>query len=154
VFLLSKQSIRIYFLCIQNRCRSQIAEAFAQKYAQDHVIIESAGLEASTIHPLTIQVMQEVGMDISERVSKKIDMKKFIASNVIVKLCEQVTERCPIVPFGIHSVEWNVVDPLHGEELSIEEVRKTRDEIEKRVIQLLTHLEVLNAEGVAVYGNH
>jgi arsenate reductase len=83
VFLLKKQSIRIYFLCIQNRCRSQIAEAFAQKYAQEHVVIESAGLEASTIHPLTIEVMREVDIDISNRVSKKIDMKKFIVWNGI-----------------------------------------------------------------------
>lgn len=151
---MSKQSNRIYFLCIQNRCRSQIAEAFAQKYAQEHVLIESAGLEASTIHPLTIEVMREVDINISDRISKKIDMKKFIASNVIVKLCEQVTERCPIVPFGIHSVEWSITDPLNGDEGNIEDVRLVRDEIEKKVIQLLIHLDALNPERMPAVGNH
>ncbi len=106
------------------------------------------------MHPLTIQVMKEVGIDISDRVSTKIDMKKFIASNVIVKLCEQVTERCPIVPFGIHSVEWNIINPLNGEEGNVEDVRLVRGEIEKKVIQLLTHLDALNPERMPAIGNH
>ena len=61
----SKKPVRIYFLCIQNRCRSQIAEAFAKHYGKDNVIAESAGLEASDIHPLTVVVMKEIGIDIS-----------------------------------------------------------------------------------------
>jgi protein-tyrosine-phosphatase len=87
-------------LCIQNRCRSQIAEAFAQKYAQEHVVIESAGLEASTIHPVTIEVIREVAIDISDH------------------------------------------------------VRLVRDEIEKKVIQLLMHLDALNSERMPAIGNH
>ncbi|MGO4275274.1 hypothetical protein AB4Z22_36500 [Paenibacillus sp. TAF58] len=65
------------------------------------VVAESAGLEANELHPLTKAVMKEVGIDISNHVSKKIDLKTFLASNVIVKLCENLIERCPVVPFGI-----------------------------------------------------
>jgi arsenate reductase len=61
-------------------------------------------------------------------------MKFFISSNAIVKLCEQIVERCPIVPFGIMNVEWNITDPLALEGFSIEDVRKARDEIREKVL--------------------
>lgn len=135
-----KKPIRIYFLCIQNRCRSQIAEAFAKYYGGEHVIIESAGLEPHVIHPFTVEVMQEIGIELSGNTSKKIDMKYFIASNVIVKLCQQVAERCPIVPFGITSLDWNIEDPLVTGD--IQTVRRARDDIQKKVIELLKGLNV------------
>ncbi|KRF01682.1 hypothetical protein ASG89_25300 [Paenibacillus sp. Soil766] len=135
-----KKPVRIYFLCIQNRCRSQIAEAFAKHYGGEHVIVESAGLEPHDIHPLTLKVMREVGIELSGNTSKKIDMKYFIASNVIVKLCQQVTERCPIVPFGITSVDWDIEDPLLSND--IQPVRHARDTIQKKVIELLKGLNV------------
>ncbi|MDR6553988.1 arsenate reductase ArsC [Paenibacillus qinlingensis] len=140
--MMSKKPVRIYFLCIQNRCRSQIAEAFAKHYGKDNVIAESAGLEASDIHPLTVEVMKEVGIDISNQTSKKIDMKTFLASNVIVKLCENLVERCPVVPFGITNVQWNILDPLEHSEGNLEALRKNRDEIEKKVIELLKGMNV------------
>jgi arsenate reductase len=128
--------IRLYFLCIQNRCRSQIAEAYARHYGGDHVIAESAGLEVGDIHPHTVEVMKEVGIDISGKASKSINMKVFMNSNVIVKLCEQLNEKCPIVPFGIQNVQWNIIDPLtHGGRL--EDVRAARDEIRLKIIELL-----------------
>lgn len=133
---MSPKPVRLYFLCIQNRCRSQIAEAFAKYYGGDHVIVESAGLEASEIHPYTIEVMKEVGIDISVNSSKPIDMKFFISSHAVVKLCEQVHERCPVVPFGIRNVQWNIPDPLtYG--VQLEDVRKTREEIREKVLELL-----------------
>lgn len=138
---MSEKQTRVYFLCIQNRCRSQIAEAFARHYAGDRIIAESAGLDASEIHPWTVEVMKEAGIDISTNVSKKINMKTFVASNAIVKLCEQVTERCPIVPFGIMNVEWNIKDPL-SDGGTIEDVRRARDEIEEKVIDLLKGFNV------------
>ncbi|CAN7202726.1 arsenate reductase ArsC [Paenibacillus sp. LjRoot153] len=135
-----KKPVRIYFLCIQNRCRSQIAEAFAKHYGGEHVVVESAGLEPHDIHPFTVEVMKEVGIELSGITSKKIDMKYFISSNVIVKLCQQVAERCPIVPFGITSIDWNIEDPLITGD--IQTVRYARDEIQKKVIELLKGLNV------------
>lgn len=131
-----EQPIRLYFLCIQNRCRSQIAEAFAKHYGGEHIIVESAGLETGAIHPYTIEVMKEVGIDISSKNSKQINMKTFMQSKVIIKLCEQVNEKCPIVPFAIKNVQWDIVDPLtHMGRL--EDVRAARNEIELKVIELL-----------------
>ncbi len=137
-----KKQVRIYFLCMQNRCRSQIAEAFARRYGGEHVIVESAGLEASSVHPMTISAMEEVGIDLSGHTSKRLDMKTFMNADVVVKLCEQLNERCPVVPFGIQNFEWNLPDPLATE--NIEQVRIVRDQIEEKVKGLLHSLDVLD----------
>ncbi|WP_083682370.1 hypothetical protein [Paenibacillus sp. FSL A5-0031] len=76
-----KPSLRIYFLCGENRCRSQIAEAYAKKMAREDVIINSAGLHPSEIHPLTYSVMNEVDIDLNSHHSKKIDMKTLYCIN-------------------------------------------------------------------------
>lgn len=138
-----KRAIKqIYFLCAQNRCRSQMAEAFAKFYGGDRVIVQSAGLDPSEeIHPLTVEAMREVGVDISQSTCKKINMKFFLDSNVIVKLCEQIVERCPIVPFKIMNVNWDIHDPLANGG-SLEEVRKARDEIRDKVIDLLRGMNI------------
>jgi len=139
-----KKPVRIYFLCVQNRCRSQIAEAFAAKYGGRNVVVHSAGLEAADIHPLTVEAMKEVGIDLSGRASKRLDMRTFLSSDVVVKLCERLKERCPVVPFGIQNVEWNLPDPLETGRL--EDVRRVRDAIEGRVVELLKQLNVLEAD--------
>lgn len=133
---------RIYFLCAQNRCRSQMAEAFAQCYGGEHVIAQSAGLDPSDeLHPLTIGAMREAGIDISQYTCKPINMKFFLDSHIIVKLCEHIVERCPIVPFHIMNVNWNISDPLANGG-SLEKVRKARDEIRDKVIDLLRGMNI------------
>ncbi|WP_410512299.1 arsenate reductase ArsC [Paenibacillus sp. BR2-3] len=138
---MSTKPVRLYFLCIQNRCRSQIAEAYARYYGGEQVIAESAGLETGDIHPYTIEVMKEVGIDISTRISKSIDMQTFMQSNVIVKLCEQLNEKCPVVPFAIKNVQWDIADPLTHEG-RLEDVRSARDEIRLKIIELLRELNI------------
>lgn len=136
-----EQPVRMYFLCIQNRCRSQMAEAFAKYYGAEHVIAESAGIQSGEIHPYTIEVMKEVGIDITSQISKPINMQTFMQSKVIVKLCEQVNEKCPVVPFMIKNVQWDITDPLVNE-ANLEGVRTARDEIKQRVLALLKELNV------------
>jgi arsenate reductase len=132
--------LKMYFLCVHNRCRSQIAEAFASHLGGDRVTAGSAGVEESEIHPLTVKVMKEVGIDISDRRSKRIDMKAFMSSQIVVKLCEKVNEKCPVVPFGIST-------PKNGEMGIIEDFRAVRDLIKDKVIQLLQDQRVLIDRG-------
>jgi arsenate reductase len=141
-----QKELRLYFLCGQNRCRSQIAEAFAKYFATDHVIVNSAGLDPSPLHPLTIEAMNEVGIDISMQESKKINMKTFLSANVIVKLCEDIQERCPIVPFGIRNEPWNINDPLSGTNPTLEDVRHVREQIKQKVIILLQSYQAYEPE--------
>lgn len=122
-----------------------MAEAFAEKYGGDRVAVSSAGVGgAKEIHPMTVEVMKEVGIDISHNKSKTLNMKTFVSSNVIVKLCEEARERCPIVPFGIQNEQWDIVDPIPqvDSDLDIESFRRARDEIEGLVIGLLHRLGI------------
>lgn len=138
----------IYFLCIQNRCRSQIAAAFANYYGKDLVQVHSAGIFPSTIHPQTIEVMKEVNIDISNETAKEVDMKILRDSNVVVKLCEEVNERCPVIPFGISNVQWNIEDPLPSgtDECDMDKLRDVREEIRGHVRTLLEQLDVIPRE--------
>lgn len=85
--------------------------------------------------------MKEVGIDISGEISKSIDMKIFMQSNVIVKLCEQLNEKCPVVPFAIKNVQWDVADPLTAED-QLEEVRAARDQIRLKILELFRELNI------------
>jgi len=146
------KQIQIYFLCSQNRCRSQMAEAFVKLYGDERVIVNSAGLDPSPLHPYTIEVMKEIGIDISANKSKKIDMKIFMDAKIIVKLCLDIVERCPVVPFlGRHEEQWNIEDPLSGNPISIDAVRKVRDEIREKILLLLQKYQVL-ADGAHKLG--
>jgi arsenate reductase (thioredoxin) len=138
-----KQVVRIYFICQHNRCRSQMSEAFAKHLGGNNVEVYSAGLEKSELDPRTIDIMNEVGLDISSHTSKKIDMKLFVRSNIIVKLCEETREKCPIVPFGIQNVQWNLSDPSGGD---LDSYRRTRDEIKEKVTELLKSRGLLSKE--------
>jgi len=109
--------------------------------------VSSAGVDgAKDIHPMTIDVMKEIGIDISRNKSKTINMKTFVGSDVIVKLCEEANERCPIVPFGIQNEQWDIQDPMprEGSESDIEQFRRARDEIETLVKGLLPRLGIAN----------
>jgi arsenate reductase len=138
-----KKELRIYFLCGENRCRSQIAEAYAKVLAKEGAIVASAGLNPTELHPITQQVMKEVDIELHGHSAKKINMKTFLDSNIIVKLCEETKERCPIVPFGTRSVQWNITAPLAASEEDINSVRKARDEIKQHVIELLAQYNAL-----------
>ncbi|WP_308633840.1 arsenate reductase ArsC [Paenibacillus silvisoli] len=142
-----KKPLRIYFFSIYSRCRTQMAEAFAKHFAGDQIIVDSAGLEESEIHPMAIAVMKEVGIDISSYQPKRINMEYFTSANIVVKLCEKANEKCPVVPFEILNVQWDVPDPTikNGEHGSIEEFRAVRDEIKEKVLQLLNEQRVIGA---------
>ncbi len=120
-----------------------MAEAFVKSLGNPNIIVESAGLDPHPLHPLTVEAMNEIGIDLSGYTSKKIDMKVFLAATVIIKLCEDVQERCPIVPFGIRNEQWNIPDPLGSTPPTLEDVRKARDEIKEKVHTLLNQYSAI-----------
>lgn len=139
-----RKPYRLYFLCVHNRCRSQIAEAFAAHFGGDRVIAESAGIQPREIHPLTVEAIQESGIDILRYKSKRLNINTFFHSHMIIKLCEDIREHCPVVLYGVISEQWNIADPLSGvsDDVTITNIRKTRDEIQLKVRTLLQRLGV------------
>ena len=131
----------VYFLCTGNSCRSQMAEGFARHLAGDRWKVASAGIEPSVVNPLAVAVMAEVGIDISRQVSKPIDPAFLDRAAVIVTLCGDAEERCPVTPPHVRRVYWPLPDPAKatGSECEVRAAfRAVRDDIGRRVEALLS----------------
>ncbi|WP_127849960.1 arsenate reductase (thioredoxin) [Lacticaseibacillus hulanensis] len=126
---------QIYFLCTGNSCRSQMAEGFARKYLPDWRIA-SAGIEKHGLNPRAVQVMAEVGIDISRNESKLIDSAYLNTCDLVVTLCGDARDRCPVTPASVEKRHWPLPDPAQarGSETEILQVfRDVRDEIGRRI---------------------
>ena len=134
----------ILFLCTGNSCRSQIAEGWAKRIGGDSVVVQSAGIEAHGKNPRAIEVMQEIGIDISGQESTIVDETMLRNVDVVVTVCGHADEQCPVLPPGITKLHWPLTDPAKAtgtdEEIMIE-FRATRDEIEGRVNELLESIK-------------
>jgi arsenate reductase (thioredoxin) len=128
----------ILFVCVENAGRSQMAEGFFRKYAPSLYKGISAGTKpVSQINPLAVEVMKEVGIDISNQKSKDITEDMMRNSAYIVNMGCMEKESCPTL-FLHNLVDWHVEDPKGK---SIEKVREIRDEIEQRVKKLVGNLQ-------------
>jgi arsenate reductase len=122
----------ILFLCTGNSCRSQMAEGFAKKMLPKNVKIFSAGLEPKGVYSMAVKVMQEVGIDISLQRSKNISEIPIDKISIVVTLCGDAAERCPVFPGKVERIHWEIEDPTkaQGSEEEITIVfRKVRDKI-------------------------
>jgi len=122
----------ILFLCTGNSCRSQMAEGFAKKKLPKNMEIFSAGLEPKGVHPMAIKVMQEVGIDISKQKSKNISEIPISEIDIVIALCGDAAERCPIFPGKVKRIHWELEDPAKAqgsEEENTQAFRKVRDKI-------------------------
>ena len=133
---MSKQ--KILFLCTGNSARSQMAEAFVRKYADDRFEAHSAGLEPKGLNPLTVKVMDEVGIDISGQTSKGVDtyLGKMLFQ-YLVTVCDDADKNCPTVWPGVNTrMHWSFQDPaaVEGpEEEKLAKFREVRDLIEAKI---------------------
>jgi arsenate reductase len=132
-----KEKQTILFLCVQNAGRSQMAEAFFRKYAPEYYEPSSAGTKStSEINPIAIEVMKEVGIDISKQRPKDITEEMMRNSSKIINMGCMEKDWCPTM-FVPNLIDCGVEDPKGK---SIEKVREIRDEIEVRVKGLTASL--------------
>jgi len=126
---------RILFVCVENAGRSQIAEAFANKYGKEKFTVSSAGNKpAEKINPIVAQVMKEKGIDISMNKPKLLTYQMAQDADLIVTMGCNDQGICP-GPFFKPTVDWKLEDP-NGK--TVEKVREIRDEIERQVLKLIS----------------
>ena len=101
---------KILFLCTGNSCRSQIAEAIAKKEIND-ISFESAGTNPESINPYAIDVLKNVGIDISKNISKKVDFKNIDKYDLVITLCGDAKDNCPTMNDYRKHIHWNIEDP-------------------------------------------
>ena len=123
----------ILILCTGNSCRSHMAEGVLRQAAGDLVDVQSAGSKpAGYVHPKAIEVMREIGIDISSHISKQ--MNEFLSRNVdtVITVCGNADQACPMFPGQVNRYHWGFDDPARAkgteEEISAE-FRRVRDEI-------------------------
>lgn len=127
----------LYFLCTGNSCRSQMAEGFAKKYLPNWNIY-SAGIEAHGLNPNAVKAMADVGIDITKQTSDIIDEQLLHRATLVVTLCSDAADRCPITPPHVHREHWGFDDPAKATGTDEEKWRifeSVRDAIEARIQQ-------------------
>lgn len=127
----------LYFLCTGNSCRSQMAEAWARKYlSSDEWEVKSAGIEAHGVNPNAIKAMKEVGIDISAQTSDTIDVQTLNNAELVVTLCGDANDKCPVTPPNVRREHWGFDDPAKAQGSEEEKwafFQRVRDEIGERV---------------------
>ena len=134
---------RILFLCTGNSCRSQMAEGWARHLGGDRVVADSAGTEAHGKNPRALAVMAEAGVDISGQASTAVTGEMIGNADLVVTVCGDADRNCPVLPQGTRKLHWPLADPARAtgtEDEIMRQFRATRDEIERRVRELLEQL--------------
>jgi len=129
---------RVLFLCTGNSAQSQMAEAFLRKYARDIFETHSAGLKPKGVNPLTVKVMNEVGIDISNQTSKGIEiLLGKILFQYLITVCDDADKNLPTVWLSVNTrMHWSFEDPAKFDGTEAEKLakfREVRDLIENKV---------------------
>ncbi len=129
----------LVFVCVENCCRSQMAEAFARRYGRGRVIAYSAGVRpAGRVHPTAIQAMREVGYDLAVHRSKGLDEVSGMGFDTVITMgCGDVSRSVRARRF----LDWDIPVPKN---LPLPEFRVVRDRIERQVKALLAELPTMS----------
>ena len=136
---------RVLFLCTHNSARSQMAEGLLRSMAGDRFEAGSAGTERTSVNPLAVRAMAELGIDIGHHTSKQYDDVMHLSWDYVITVCDDARERCPIVPGSAKRLHWSFKDPSRatGDEAQrLVEFRGVRDQIRDRLTTWLESEEI------------
>lgn len=131
---------RVLFICTGNSARSQMAEGWLEHLAGDRFLVSSAGTHPSRVHPLAIEVMREVGVDISHHRSKSVETFWGEPFDYVITVCDAAREACPVFPHAGVQLHWSFPDPATGEGTLDEQLarfRSVRDAIRRQIEEFL-----------------
>ncbi len=127
---------RVLFLCTHNSARSQMAEGLLRALAGDRFEVFSAGTEATQIRPLAIKAMAELGIDIAEQQSKTLDRYLNEPFDVVITVCDEANEVCPVFLGTKKRWHWSLPDPSKATGTADEQLavyRRVRDTLQARI---------------------
>ncbi len=126
-----KMKKRVLILCTGNSCRSQMAEGVLRHYGDDRFEVFSAGTKPSKVNETAIQVMSEIGIDISGQRSKHVSEFAGQRFDAIITVCDNAKEACPVFPGNGIKLHWSFPDPAGG----LDQFREVRDRIHAKFKQ-------------------
>ena len=130
----------LYFLCTGNSCRSQMADGWARKLLPADWEVYSAGIETHGVNPNAVKAMNEVGIDISHHTSDLISEDVLKRATLVVTLCGDATDKCPVMPEGVRREHWGFFDPAKAtgtDEEKWKVFQEVRDAIGARIEQFV-----------------
>ncbi|MBW1807456.1 MAG: arsenate reductase ArsC [Deltaproteobacteria bacterium] len=127
-FTLANASSKLLFVCVENSARSQMAEGIARRLAPESVSVFSAGSQPSgSVHPLAVEVMAEIGIDISSQTSKGLDAVPLEDIDIAVTLCAE--ESCPVISTQAQKYHLALEDPAGNHQNETTVFRAVRDRL-------------------------
>lgn len=127
---------KVLFLCTGNSCRSQMGEGLLKALGGDRFEVFSAGVEPSRVHPMSVLVMQELGIDISQQTSDDVNQYLDTGIDIVISVCDHAAQTCPTFPGQVERIHWSLKDPFHGwdvDESKLPDYRATRDDLKQRI---------------------
>ena len=118
---------RVLFLCTHNSARSQMAEGLLRRMAGDKFEVFSAGTAETRVHPLAIDAMREIGIDISGHRSKTLEAFAGKNFDYVITVCDRANESCPVFPGGTERLHWSLDDPAAAKGSDDERLGAFRD---------------------------
>jgi len=131
---------KVLFICTGNACRSQIAHGLLNDLASAHFEVFSAGSHPNNVHPISIAVMEEVGIDISKHTSDHIDDYLNKDIDIVITVCDNANNACPLFPENTKRIHWSIDDPFRNWNFELNQLstfRKTREEIKLRLLKFI-----------------
>jgi arsenate reductase (thioredoxin) len=130
----------VLILCTGNSCRSQMAEGLFRQLAGSTYEVHSAGTHPSTVNPLAIKAVSEVGIDISHQYSKSVSEFLDRPFDLVISVCDNAKESCPYFPGAAKRLHWPFEDPAESVGPEAERLKvfeRVRDEIQARIVRFL-----------------
>lgn len=138
--------LTILFLCTGNSCRSQMAEGWARELMGEKFQFLSAGIEAHGLNPFAVEVMNEVGINISNQKSKTLEDIEGEIVDLVITVCDNASETCPHFPGEVEVIHQSFDDPpklaedYDSDEDKLECYREVRDEIKDFILAIREEL--------------
>jgi arsenate reductase len=135
---------RVLFVCTGNAARSQMAEGLLRHFGGDRIEVESAGTHPSRVHPLAIEVMKELGIDISHHRSKSVDEFVRDQFDCVITVCDSAQQNCPVFPGAGERLHWSLPDPADASldrEEQVRLFRQVRDRLRRHIGEFISSLK-------------
>ena len=131
---------KVLFICTGNACRSQIAHGLLNDLASSQFEVFSAGSHPSQVHPISVAVMEEIGIDISRYTSDHIDNYLNMGINIVISVCDNANSACPTFSGNVKQINWSIDDPFRSWNSDLNQLnnfRETREEIKSKLIKFV-----------------
>ena len=136
---------KVLFICTGNACRSQIAHGLLNDLASSQFEVFSAGSHPSQVHPISVAVMEEIGIDISKHTSDYIDEYLNKGINIVITVCDNAKNACPTFSENVNRIHWSIDDPFKNWNFDLDQLstfRETREEIKSRLLKFIQEYKI------------